>query len=306
MLTTQQIHFVPRQELDTVAWDHCINTAPNGLIYATHEYLDIVCRNWDALVWGDYSAVMPLVWRRKWGIYYLYYPPFCAELGVFGNNLSATLVLQFLKAIPGKFRYWDFPMNHGNNFQLDGFDLKLRTNYILPLESGYDQISANYRQNLQRNIRKAARLDYQVDKGFPVAEVIGLARLYTPEVLVASASYAGFEQIFKLLASRDKAITYGIRNPKGTLLASCAFLFGNKRAYYILVGNHPDGKTAGASHALIDAFIKDHAGRELVLDFEGSDIRNLAFFYSGYGAKTEHYPVIQLNRLPGPVRWLKK
>ena len=46
-----------------------------------------------------------------------------------------------------------------------------------------------------------------------------------------------------------------------------------------MVGNHPDGKTIGASHALIDAFIKDHADQNFILDFEGSDIRNLAFFY---------------------------
>ena len=89
-------------------------------------------------------------------------------------------------------------------------------------------------------------------------------------------------------------------------MASAVFLFYGKRASYILVGNHPDGKTAGASHALINAFIRDHAGQDLILDFEGSDISSLAFFYSSFGAVPELYPEIRLNRLPFWMKWIKK
>jgi hypothetical protein len=64
------------------------------------------------------------------------------------------------------------------------------------------------------------------------------------------------------------------------------------------VGNHPGGKAIGASHALIDAFIKDHAGKKMLLDFEGSDIPNLAFFYSSFGAVEEEYAALKMNRLP--------
>ena len=74
----------------------------------------------------------------------------------------------------------------------------------------------------------------------------------------------------------------------------------------LATGNHPDGKTIGASHALIDAFIKDHAGQDLILDFEGSDIRNLAFFYSSFGATEELYPALKINKLPWYIKLLKK
>jgi hypothetical protein len=61
----------------------------------------------------------------------------------------------------------------------------------------------------------------------------------------------------------------------------------------------------GASHYLIDRFIYDHAGKKLTLDFEGSDIRNLAFFYSSFGAEIEQYPSLRLDRLPWYVRLLR-
>ena len=101
------------------------------------------------------------------------------------------------------------------------------------------------------------------------------------------------------------ATTYGIIL-NNQLLASAVFFFSHKRAYYILVGNHPNGKTLGASHALIDAFIKDYAGENLLLDFEGSDIRNLAFFYESFGAVEEKFTGLKNNKLPFYLKWLKK
>jgi hypothetical protein len=84
------------------------------------------------------------------------------------------------------------------------------------------------------------------------------------------------------------------------------FFFYKKRAYYILVGNHPDGKTIGASHALINGFIQDYAGQDMVLDFEGSNINSLAFFYSSFGAIEEKYVGLKLNKLPWWMKYFKK
>jgi hypothetical protein len=114
-----------------------------------------------------------------------------------------------------------------------------------------------------------------------------------------------FRQLYKLLHQKKMALTYGI-SLNNQLLASAIFFFSHKRAYYILVGNHPNGKTLGASHALIDAFIKDYAGQNLMLDFEGSDIRNLAFFYESFGAVEEKYTGIRLNKLPFYLKWMKR
>ena len=54
----------------------------------------------------------------------------------------------------------------------------------------------------------------------------------------------------------------------------------------------------GTSHYLIDRFIFNNAGKNLLLDFEGSDLRNLAYFYSSFGSVHEAYPALRINRLP--------
>lgn len=303
----QPIRHVPYEDIDKVKWDNCIRHAPNGLIYGLSVYLDQMAKKWDALVLNDYTAVMPLPYNRKYGIYYLYQPYFIACGGVFGTGIDAKLVSEFLNAIPEKFRYWDFCLNHGNYFPLPDFDLYQRMNYVLPLQQAYETISGNYRENTKRNIRKSVQLGCRLEKGIPVNEVIALAKEQSRRFSkVSDDDYANFSKLFSKLSESKEAITYGIRDTKGQLLASAAFLFSMNRAYYMLVGNHPNGKTIGASHALIDGFIRDHCGQEILLDFEGSDIHSLAFFYSSFGANEEKYCGLKLNRLPAWAKWLKK
>jgi hypothetical protein len=301
------ISYVPYRHLDKVLWDKCIDQATNGLVYAYSFYLDAMAKHWDALVWNEYEAVMPLTYNKKYGIHYLYQPPFTAALGVFGKNVTTELVQAFLQAVPKQFSYWDISLNHGNFFGVEGFELYRRSNYILSLHQPYEVLYAAYRDNIKRNIKKSVQQGCTVQKDLPVQQVIALAKEQANQFSrLTDSDFAHWEMIYQRLHGQQRAITYGIVSPQGALLASCAFFFSHGRAYYILVGNHPNGKTLGASHALIDAFIKDHANTPLLLDFEGSDIRNLAFFYGSFGATEEQYPGLRLNRLPWWAKWLKR
>jgi len=301
------IQYLPHQSIDKQKWDDCITRSANGLIYGYSLYLDHMARQWDALVSGDYEAVMPLTWNRKWGVHYLYQPFLTAQLGVFGNALTPELLENFLKAIPSKFRYWDFYLNHGNVFPLKEIDLYERNNFVLSLNKPYEELYGAYRENIQRNIKRAQQTGCTGTKDFEADKVIELAveqmRSYSNE---SASNVERFRKLYQQLYRQKKAITYGILSASGQLISSAVFLYSHNRAYYILVGNHPDGRTIGASHALIDYFIRDNASKPLLLDFEGSDIRNLAFFYSSFGATEEKFAGIKLNRLPFYLKWLKK
>jgi hypothetical protein len=301
------IQYLSHQAIDKKKWDDCITGSTNGLIYGYTYYLDHMAKHWDALVMGDYEAVMPLTWNRKWGIHYLYQPFLTAQLGVFGKLVSPELLESFLQAVPSRFRYWDFYLNHANVHPLKQFDLYERSNFVLDLYKPYEELYGSYRENIQRNIKRAQQTGCKGIKDFEADKVIELAveqmRTYSDE---SANNVERFRKLYQLLHQQNKAITYGIVSGSGQLISSAVFLYSHNRAYYILVGNHPDGRTLGASHALIDYFIKEHAGRPLLLDFEGSDIRNLAFFYSSFGATEEKFTGIKLNRLPFYLKWLKQ
>ena len=91
------IQYLQQQQVDKIKWDQCIGNAANGLVYAYSFYLDAMAKHWDALVLGDYEAVMPLTWNKKYGVQYLYQPPFAAALGVFGKQANRLLKKLFLK-----------------------------------------------------------------------------------------------------------------------------------------------------------------------------------------------------------------
>jgi hypothetical protein len=303
-MATGTIRYLQRDAIDTEAWNQCISNADNGLIYGYSFYLDKMADNWDALVWNDYEYVMPLPWRQKWVIHYLYLPFLTSQLGVFGKGPTPEIINSFLAAIPEKFRFWEFSLNHQNLFTLPGYDLQQRMNYVLPLHGSYENIYKAYRENIRRNIRKSNQYGGKAVTGIALDDIISLMKFQA--LPVPEKDIAAFKALYQELLERGMAKTYGIVSASGDLLASAVFLFSHNRAYYILVGNHPNGRTLGASHALIDTFICDHAGQNLLLDFEGSDLRNLAFFYSSFGAKEERYASIRLNRLPWWLRWVKE
>lgn len=278
--------------------------ASNGLLYGFSFYLDAMAKHWDGLVLNDYDAVMPLTWNKKYHIRYLYQPFCCAMLGVFGESITAGMTDQFLRSVPDKFRYWDICLNPNNSSNT--FHLYERKNFVLPLQPSYKQLHSRFSENIQRNIKKAASLGCTVVKP-PLAEVLSLAYAQMRQFAkVEDGDFERFTSLYHTLEKQQAAATLGIASAQGKLWASCIFFNWQNRAYYILAGNHADSRTTGASHALIDAFIKEHAGTPLVLDFEGSDIESLALFYGSFGSSEERYPGIQLNKLPGIIRWLKK
>ena len=302
-----EINYLTYQQINKTKWDACIDKAENGLIYAYSFYLDAMAKNWDALVLNDYEAVMPLTWNKKYGIHYLYQPPFTACLGVFGRLITAETVSAFLQSVPAKFKYWDIYFNPGDLFKIKDFNLYERMNYVLDLNNNYESLYKAYRDNIKRNIKKSEQFGLNIQKDVSVSAVVALAKEQAGNVSsIDDDDFIRFEKLIQLLYKNEKATTYAVYSKEKQLLASAVFFFSHNRAYYIMVGNHPDGKTLGASHALINAFIKDHAGQNILLDFEGSDIPSLAFFYSSFGAVEEKYSAVKLNRLPAAIKWLKK
>ncbi len=301
------ISYLPQANIDKSKWDRCIDTAENGLIYGYSFYLDALSENWDALIVNDYETVMPLTWKKKYTIYYLYQPFFTASLGIFGNDITAEIVKSFLENIPAKFKYWDFYLNRNNWFSIPGFPMYERSNYILPLSENYEILRSKYATSHIRNIKRSIQYGNVVKKNIPVRDVIQLSKEQSKNFsTIEERNYSDFTNLFEFLKEKNQASTYGVYSPQNKLVASCVYFFSHNRAYYILVGNHPDGKTSGASHLMIHEFIKEHAGENLVLDFEGSNIPSLAFFYKSFGSVLEKYPGIKMNKLSAITKLFKQ
>lgn len=305
MQANGNIRYVPHDKIDRRKWNRCIDEAGGYPFYAYDFYLDAMSRHWDALVQNDYETIIPLTWNKKWGIHYLYQPFLTPHLGVIGKEMNKETVQDFLLAVPQKFRFWEINLNRTNDFVIDQFTLKRKQNYFLPLQQPYAVIRSRYRENHRRNIKKAERLcTYKV--GISLQDALQPAEQQLKQyTTLKKDDLPRFARLCRQLLKEKKAQTFGVYG-NGRLLSSAVFFYGRERFYYILAGNHPEGKSNGASHFLLDNFIRERAEQNAVLDFVGSDIRSVAFFYEGFGAEKSHYTSVKLNRLPKPIRWLKE
>jgi hypothetical protein len=301
------IRYTRRKDIDSLKWEECLKAAPNALLYAETFYLDFLSKQWDALVLNDYEAVMPLTWNRKYGFYYLYQPFFCPSLGVFGKNVTAETVKLFLDNIPRRFRLWDIYLNKGNVFNVPGYDIYRRRNYVLPFEKSYEQLYAGFDAKHKVSIRKAVSSGCYSRKNISIQLVIQLAQEESnKDSPISDLDYERFANLYKWLDERKCAITIGIYNSQDDLVSSGAFFFWNKRAYFALEGNARKGRSIGASHFLVNEFVREYAGQFKEFDCEGSDIDGIARFLRRFGSVEEHYAAIKVNKLPPLVRFFKK
>ena len=298
--------------VDKNRWDRTIAQSMNGMVYAQSWFLDLVSPGWEALVVGDYESVMPLTWRKKGGIRYLFQPPFTQQLGVFSlAPVSSVFLAQFLDAIPVEFKYVDVFLNAGNPAPLPETTPLLgrflpRITHHLPLVKDSSLRTVNYSENLRRNLKKAAGFDGSPER-VTIKELIRLFRANRGRSVatLGAREYALLEKIAEEASRRGLLTLTGIRSG-AKLLAGACFLESNRESIFFFSAVGEEGKKSGAMSAVIDRHIRSYDGPALVLDFEGSMDKNLSRYYKSFGAHEIVYLHFQSNRLPRLLRWLKK
>jgi len=297
-----QIQLLNRNEINDSRWDECISNAANGFLYSFTWYLDQFAENWFGLVYKDYEMVMAFPFKKKMGISYVYHPALVPHLGLIGNNAGDEIFHAFMNCIPGMYKLIDYTVNNAVKISTNGCTVTPAANYTLSLQPSYTELSGKYNTNTIRNIAKQTET--------------GVARAGTTDVIaLAKKQFSQFPG--NVLAALDRYITlnnncpemnrcrnYGIFNKENELEAAASIMFSHNRLYYLVAANAAEARKSGASHKIVDAIIKDHAGRNLLLDFEGSDIPGVAFFYSGFGASAGFNQKLHINKLNALLRFL--
>jgi Acetyltransferase (GNAT) domain len=305
MDTNPHIRYLKRQEIDIARWDHCVAQARNTLIYGFHYYLDqMTTGQWEGLVLDDYLAVMPLTWRRKFGIRYLYQPAFMQQTGVFSEaTITPALVEAFLNEAARHYRFSEIFLNYDNILT----SLRQHVNYILPLDAAYEQLADNYKKDLIRNLKRAAHLELQYHRDDPpFVALTSFREEYKNKIAsLARVDYDRFERLCAVLQDRGQLIVRSVRGKTGDLLATALILRDRKRLYLLHSTTLPAGRDTEANHFLLDQFIREFAASELTLDFEGSDLAGIAHFYKNFGSIDQPYYFYCHDRLPCLVRLFK-
>ncbi|MCX6277443.1 MAG: hypothetical protein NT004_05035 [Bacteroidetes bacterium] len=287
--------------IDQQRWDDCIAQSLNRRIYAFSWYLDMVCPGWDALIGGDYETVFPLTWNRKWSVKYLYQPYFTQQLGVFSiNPISTELVSAFLKAIPVEIKFAEIQLNAMNGLPIPGWNMKNRINHELSLDSTYQEIAGKYSQNTKRNLKKAAEARVFIGNQPSINDLIDLFRTNfgDREGKLKPKNYRIINNLLTYFKHHGIGAPMGIYSAQNKLSSAAFFVQDQSRIYFLFAASSPQARENGAMFYLIDRFIANHAGKPIILDFEGGNDPQLGRFYKSFGACEVSYPAMTMNRLP--------
>lgn len=295
--------------IDKKKWDRCIEDSRNAMIYAESIYLDQMCKQWDAIVLDDYTAVMPLPWRKKMGIKYLYQPAFHQQGGIYSTKpLSGEMVRAFLDMASSIFKFAEITLNHDNeiNELKDDFLLKQRNNFIVNLHHPYS--SKDFDSYLTKRIRRSEKWDLQYTKSSDFQNIIKLYKKYYGKKIggFSNDDYQCFESLCMTLSKKKRVLTRLVYDREGKELLAAVILLKSKERYYNMVSVITDnGKKKLANYFLYDRIIREFSDSDMLLDMEGSDVKGIAYFYEKFSSANQKYSFVKWNRLPKIVKLLK-
>ena len=303
-MAAAQIQYLPHAQINQQRWDACIANAGNGLIYANSWYLNHMHPGWDGIVINDYEAVMPVTWRKKWGIKYVCQPAFAQQLGLFVQHQGLwqheNACLQLLQS---KFAFVEIFLNHQHAFE----GTSTAMNYVLPLKDDYTQIRAGYKNDLLKNLKRTEKFNLHYQSYTDAATAMQLyENTYADRMGAKPEDYQHFFACLQYMLQQKRALMRSVHLPNGELLAVGVFAKDAHRLYNLASTTLPNGRMLEANHVLFDQLIQEFAGSGLTLDFEGSDQPGIARFYQKFGSQPQPYVFWKDNRLPAILRWLKR
>lgn len=293
--------------IDKAEWDRLLLRCPDRLWYMQSWVLDLCCPQWEALV-SDDGSIMPLIWRRKFGVDYLYQPYAVQQQGVFTPNRTRDTDQAFLNAVPERFRYWDIHVNSVMHVRV-GPDIRTTTAHTqdLLLDKDPSALRAAYSKGHLRNLRKAGDNPPVVHTNVGVQEFVSLFDRTTGRRF-KNIPQGGMLLLERLLAGareRGQCTLTGVRE-RGMLVAGACFVEWEGRSILLKSANDEQGVKVQAMFHIVDRYITEHAGTGVLLDFAGSNTESTARFNQGFGARSSVYLRLVRNRLPAPIKWLKR
>ena len=300
-----------REEIDDIRWDQVVKADSRSVPYGLTEILDARCVEWGGMVLGNYEAVFPLPFKKRWGLLYSRMPFGLQQLGIFGPDVlkSWIHVEAVLKCLPKRLIWLDIHLHEGIEdavdpsakwkwlglFQFEKWH-KRRT-AVLEIAKTYEEVHRNYSGQTAKNVKKAT------------SQAFTWFEHDSPEVLIRTfrenqmKKYTGISAMFldavsgqmNALVSKRRGVVHTVYGPGNQLYAGAFWWFQGDRMILYFSAITDEGRTHQAMSYLINEALIQASGTWRRLDFEGSQEEGLHHFYLGWGAET--LPYLRLQRL---------
>lgn len=298
-----QLLYLKNHQIDKALWDASLANSTNNLIYAQSNYLQLMCKDWYAIVSPNYEYIMPLPIGKKYGITYIPNVAFVQQLGIYSalpiTNEIMNLFQIFLQT---KIKLADYNFNYSNTTEA----ATLKNNYILNLNTTYENLYSSYKNDVKKDLKNIEKhgLIFIEDYDFVKAIQFFKTEIGGRIKQVTEKDYNNFRQLCQYYVSMHKLSCKAVV-AHNEVVATAIFIIDNNRIYNIASSINATGKKVKANHYLYNNLIQAYANTNTILDFEGSDIPGIANYYKQFGATNVPYSNWQYNNLSRFVKWFK-
>jgi len=271
------------------------------MVYGFSWYLDIVYPGWSALVTQDYRYIMPIPSKKKWFFKIALQPYFAQQLGLFSTNkITSDIIKVFIEKLSKSFSYVELNMNKVVNLTGLGYHFRENITFELDLIRSYDNLKQQYNENTKRNLKKSEKFGVQISENLSREDFLNFFRKHTDEQLgiLKEKDYQKISKIVQLHKFPHFVPLIISAYVNDELCATAFFIKSLDRVFYLFGVSNQQGKKTLAMFKIIDFIIKKFAKKNVVLDFEGSNIESIARMYHGFGAKPYSYDTLCINNLP--------
>lgn len=301
------ITYVKRKDLDLEKYNTCIEKSNQSKVFAFSWYLDIVAENWSVLVYKDYNAVMPIPWKKKFFIKYVYPPFWLLELGVFSLDDKFDIQL-FFKVLFSKFKFVETRLNSKNKLNISRKYLKDGQMQVLKLEDDYTSILSNFRKDRKKDLQRAFKNDltekWNDNPNYLITLFKNNVGKRTSNII--DKDYDSLQKLISTCIKKRVGEVLSIYDKNNNIVASGFFLKHKKEVTILVSSTDFKNRKNGANTFLIDRAIYKYQKNFKVFNFGGSSINSVAKYFSSFNAVTLIYQHLKINNLPFLLKIFKR
>ncbi|WP_052248463.1 hypothetical protein [Chryseobacterium taiwanense] len=278
-------------EIDFKKYSDCLENSQQRKYSATKDFLDITSgKQWEALVYNDYEAVMPVPFVIKYGVKIVHNPRLCQQLGVFSSKDDIKINEDFLNYLKENYLVRIYTFNDANHFNST---IESKNNFLI-FPDVYEKVYAKYSPKRKRKLR----LDEEVLQYSEIKEITyDEAKNFIKTNFIGAKSESdklSFMKIFELFFAMN-FLKFSAFYYKSKII-NIIVTFCDKDAIALL-GTFNDKeyvKLSGAS-VLIDKAIKENIETH-IFDFEGGSLPNIEEFFRGFRPELKPYSIIESSK----------
>ena len=292
------IYCIKRKDLDVEKYDACIATSLQSNLFGFSWYLDICCTNWMVLVLNDYEAVMPIPYRKKYGIKYVYPPLWILELGLYSKR-EKVQVDSFLEVLKAYFKFAELRLNSENNAIKPQNKTQIGSKQFLSLKQGYESIFKKYNRNRKRELIKAKNANLIENWTDSPDKLVSLFK-QNIAIRLAKINDKDFENLrgviqFCLANKTGELLT--VYSEKNELVSAAFFIKYKNKVTQLVCASDLHNRDNGANTFSNDRAIFRYQNQFDVYNFGGSSMESIANYYKSFGAETVTYRLLKYNNL---------